>query len=760
MHPARFHAAVRRLPVICAIAVLAVLATANRTLPADLTPATELRLARPAAAAAVTTAEPQAAVFDGFDGKLGLDWLIRNADLSHVSLTKRPGTLTITTQKGGFYQSATNYKNLYLIENPIPGRGDFDLTTCLVSFTPAEPHNQAGLICFDDPDNYIKFTLQSGTRSRREFALTTESGGRTSPRHVADAPQAQRIWLRLTKRGSRYAYSTSTDGKRFRVYSEVSWGSGAPKWIGLLAKNSAGSTAPEIDASFDLFQLRRRSAMAPPVYRYVLPAGGGDVLGKFLVDLRNFRPQDPQQQAEYDQRAPALLRVAAQQVLRLEQDEWSTAYQTALVVMLEDRLRRANRSSMPQLRQVLEYVQSFLKVKAEKGLGRLDLELASAAGRTMADAGYDQLAAEAYTGLAKLAATNQDEDCAELRQSLVTAARRFALLGQKFEVHGRCVDGTPLDWSRLVASGEKVVLIQIFAASSPQWQAGLPAAKLNYRLYHDRGLEVLGIAVDEDRQALKALLQKHRLPWETIHEKDLERPRPFTAHYGVTDLPAGWLVDRQGKLVSLRARGDELARQLQRLIGPPDAGRTKLVTLVPAGSVWKWLHPAGGVDPAAADEDFHATFSQLGYDDSGWQTGRDTTGPQGGFGYGDRAGVVWVRPESANRKTAYLRHSFKTHAAVESLVLRLQRDDGIIVYLDGREVGRDNVGDGKEAYGLFAENVISGTAERRVNRYFLTGSLEAGEHVLAISLHNRADGSFHLRIAEISLQGVPAAVEP
>ncbi len=47
-----------------------------------------------------------------------------------------------------------------------------------------------------------------------------------------------------------------------------------------------------------------------------------------------------------------------------------------------------------------------------------------------------------------------------------------------------------------------------------------------------------------------------------------------------------------------------------------------------------------------------------------------------------------------------------------------------------------------------------------VNRFYLPDSLGAGEHVLAISLHNRPGGSSDLRIAEISLQGVRAATKP
>lgn len=118
--------------------------------------------------------------------------------------------------------------------------------------------------------------------------------------------------------------------------------------------------------------------------------------------------------------------------------------------------------------------------------------------------------------------------------------------------------------------------------------------------------------------------------------------------------------------------------------------------------------------------------------------------------------MTWELPSEENRKTGYLRHKFTTKTALNDLVISMQRDDGVVVYLDGKEVGRDNVGDGKDAYDLMAEKTISGEAEKTPEEIKLTGTLAAGEHVLAISVHNRPGASSDLRIAAITLKGVPA----
>ena len=189
--------------------------------------------------------------FDEFDGKLGLDWQIRNHDPSNVSFTKKPGTLTVTTQVGGFHQSDSGYKNLFLLKS-FGGNEDIEVTTCLVAFKPVAKWNQAGLVCFDDEDNYVKWVYQFG--ETKEVTLLRETAGRSQESRVPIEPEGDRLWLRLTKRGNTYTGSLSTDGKTFRAIAHGSWGETPPKYVGLVAKNSDRfARAPEIDASFDSF---------------------------------------------------------------------------------------------------------------------------------------------------------------------------------------------------------------------------------------------------------------------------------------------------------------------------------------------------------------------------------------------------------------------------------------------------------------------------------------------------------------------------
>ena len=205
--------------------------------------------------------------FDDFDGKSALNWKPVRPDPSHVSLAKNPGTLTITTQRGSIhgeekkdeYGEGIQAKNIYLIDNPLAKDADFVATTCVVGFTPAMAYQQAGLIVYDDDDNYLKldYEFNWGKGDGQTFFCVSETAANPEHHPIEGSESGlKRYWLRLTKRGDRYEYATSLDGDAFRIHGEVAWGDGSPKRIGVLAKNGGNKDAPEADASFEFFELR------------------------------------------------------------------------------------------------------------------------------------------------------------------------------------------------------------------------------------------------------------------------------------------------------------------------------------------------------------------------------------------------------------------------------------------------------------------------------------------------------------------------
>jgi hypothetical protein len=90
--------------------------------------------------------------------------------------------------------------------------------------------------------------------------------------------------------------------------------------------------------------------------------------------------------------------------------------------------------------------------------------------------------------------------------------------------------------------------------------------KANYERYHEKGFEVVGISADEDKDKLTDVIKDEDIPWINLFEppKDGEAGiQPTAEYYGISSLPTAILVGRDGKVLSLMARGEILTELLK-----------------------------------------------------------------------------------------------------------------------------------------------------------------------------------------------------
>jgi len=164
-------------------------------------------------------------------------------------------------------------------------------------------------------------------------------------------------------------------------------------------------------------------------------------------------------------------------------------------------------------------------------------------------------------------------------------------------------------------------------------------------------------------------------------------------------------------------------------------------TLIAQGAAWKYLDD--GSDQGTA-------WRGVSFDDSGWSTGN----AQLGYGDGDEAKVVGYGP-NANAKyvTTYFRHAFDVADAsgYVTLQLRLLRDDGAVVYLNGTEVVRSNMPSGPISYTTTASANLTGADESTFVEFTASPALLVrGTNVMAVEVHQfsgtSADISFDLSL--------------
>jgi len=163
--------------------------------------------------------------------------------------------------------------------------------------------------------------------------------------------------------------------------------------------------------------------------------------------------------------------------------------------------------------------------------------------------------------------------------------------------------------------------------------------------------------------------------------------------------------------------------------------------LVPAGSTWKYLDNGTNQDSA---------WRQPAFNDSVWQSGP----AQLGYGDGDESNLVEFGRNPRNKYvTSYFRHSFSVPdpSQYRGLKLKLLRDDGAVVYLNGVEIARSNMRSDKINYRTHASYNVTGGEEDTFFEFFVDpGRLVSGKNVLAVEIHQSsltsADLSFDLEL--------------
>jgi len=173
---------------------------------------------------------------------------------------------------------------------------------------------------------------------------------------------------------------------------------------------------------------------------------------------------------------------------------------------------------------------------------------------------------------------------------------------------------------------------------------------------------------------------------------------------------------------------------------------TTAQTIIPEGSVYKYLDDGSDQDTAWYSQSFN---------DSSWAQGA----AQLGYGDGDESTVISYGSSSSNKHiTYYFRKTFTAQNInnKEWVKLELLRDDGAVVYLNGEELLRSNMPTGTITYTTYAAHTVAGDDEDYFNEYFFSDSLlNNGQNTISVEVHQRtsssSDLSFDLKLSYTDL---------
>lgn len=123
------------------------------------------------------------------------------------------------------------------------------------------------------------------------------------------------------------------------------------------------------------------------------------------------------------------------------------------------------------------------------------------------------------------------------------------------------------DTLKLSSMRGRVVLVDFWAAWCPPCREENPNLVRLYDIYHWQGFDIFQVSLDLRQDEWTEAIRKDRLGrWK--HVSDLKyRDSEVVKRFGLTEIPASYLLDREGRVVAVNLRGDDLGKKLAELLG-------------------------------------------------------------------------------------------------------------------------------------------------------------------------------------------------
>jgi thiol-disulfide isomerase/thioredoxin len=149
-------------------------------------------------------------------------------------------------------------------------------------------------------------------------------------------------------------------------------------------------------------------------------------------------------------------------------------------------------------------------------------------------------------------------------QQLAVQQRLEDLKTKPIDLQFTAIDGTPVDFSKMRG---QVVLVDFWASWCPDCVTEAPGIVDAYKKYHDKGFEIVGVSLDDDKEALLAFTHQNGMVWPQYFDGK-KWNNDISKSFDITSIPAMWLFDKKGLLVTKDGR-DDLAGQVEKLLATP-----------------------------------------------------------------------------------------------------------------------------------------------------------------------------------------------
>jgi len=111
----------------------------------------------------------------------------------------------------------------------------------------------------------------------------------------------------------------------------------------------------------------------------------------------------------------------------------------------------------------------------------------------------------------------------------------------------------------------RIVLVDFWAAWCPPCREENPDLVKLYDMYNYRGFDIYQVSLDQRKEDWTGAIRNDRLGrW--AHVSDLKyRDSEVVKRFGLSEIPANYLIDREGRVIAVNLRGPMLSKKLEEL---------------------------------------------------------------------------------------------------------------------------------------------------------------------------------------------------
>lgn len=105
------------------------------------------------------------------------------------------------------------------------------------------------------------------------------------------------------------------------------------------------------------------------------------------------------------------------------------------------------------------------------------------------------------------------------------------------------LDGKKITLSKNFAESGKVVILDIWATWCPPCRAEIPFLISLNKEYADKGLKIIGVAIDEDKKVVETFAKNQKINYTIALDPQAQK---VGRSYGVRGIPVTYIIDKKG----------------------------------------------------------------------------------------------------------------------------------------------------------------------------------------------------------------------